>query len=157
MKAARFLMVACGLLGIFMGCAQAQQAASTDTFELAFCNNSDYASMSLALMYKKDAQNWEVSGWYPIPDSGCTIVGRFIRDIIYYFAFSGEGAVWRAPDNDQTASIQCVDYNKWFKAVGAGVPTCPAGQQSVRFKMVTVPANTARRTWTLTGSKPAKP
>src|SRR5947209_14394302 len=101
MKAARFLILGCGLvgcgaLGSFIGCARAEQAASTDTFELAVCNNSDYASMLLALMYKKDAQNWEVSGWYPIPDSGCTIVGRFIRDTVYYFAFSGEGAVWRA-------------------------------------------------------------
>jgi len=157
MKAARFIILGCGLLSIFMGCARAEQAASTDTFELAFCNNSDYGRMLLALMYKKDAQNWEVSGWYPIPDSGCTIVGRFIRDTIYYFAFSGKESVWRAPDNDQTASNQCIDYNKWFRAVATGVPTCPEGQQSVRFKMVTVPANLARRTWTLSGSKPATP
>jgi len=157
MKAARFIVVACGLFVSFMECARAEQARSGDTFELAFCNNSDYASMSLALMYKKDTQNWEVSGWYPIPDSGCTIVGRFIRDTFYYFAFSSEGAVWRAPDNDQTASNQCIDYNKWFKAVATGVPTCPAEQQFVRFRMVTVPANLARRTWTLTGSKPATP
>jgi uncharacterized membrane protein len=123
------------------------------TFQLAFCNLSDYDAVLVALMHKADAQNWTVDGWYPIPDRGCAPIGNFLRDKIFYFARGSSGAVWRAADNDQTASVQCVDYNKWFRLPSVGSASCPAGQTSVRFRALTVPASQARLTWTLTGTK----
>jgi uncharacterized membrane protein len=154
MKAAGFAVAACSALSIALVVPAPAQQSPNETFEMAFCNNSDYTNILVALTYKKDAQNWESAGWYPIPDSGCAIVGRFLRDTIYYYAFSRDGGVWRAPDDDQTSSSQCVDQNKWFKTVAAGVTACPAGQQSVRFRMLKIAADLSRRTWTLTGSKP---
>jgi hypothetical protein len=124
-----------------------------NTFEMAFCNMSDFQSIWVALMHKKDAQTWAVDGWYPIPDYGCAPVGSFLRDTVYYFAYSSDGAVWQAGADDKTASAQCVDTNKWFQQPASGVPTCPTGQQSVRFRLLTAPANAPTLTWTLTGSK----
>ncbi|HZN28500.1 MAG TPA: hypothetical protein VFB88_03985, partial [Xanthobacteraceae bacterium] len=73
----------------------------------------------------------------------------------YYFAEGRSGnsiGIWAAPDNDQNATSQCVDHNKWFQAI-AGVPSCPAGQEVVRFRMINIPANKPRITWTLSGGK----
>jgi uncharacterized membrane protein len=128
----------------------AQQPAPT--FELAMCNMSDYSSVFVALRQKQDAQKWTVSGWYPLPDRGCAFLGRFQRDAVYYYAKSDEGVSWSPDANDQSASTQCVDQNKYFQGA-ADVGTCPAGQIAVRFRMLQVPTNMSRRTWTLTGSK----
>jgi len=154
MKALAFATTLCSVLAVSaMQPSHPQPQAPGGNFQLAFCNMSDFRGMLVTLMHKKDAQSWEVEGWYPVPDSGCAPLGTFPRDTVYYFAQSSEGAVWRAADNDQTASVQCVDLNKWFQAGAAGTPTCPSGQQSVRFRMITVPANLPRVTWTLTGTK----
>jgi uncharacterized membrane protein len=153
MKALTFAMTICSALGLLSVKASHAQQQSNATFQIAFCNMSDYSNILVALVHKKDAQSWAVDGWYPVPDGGCAIAGSFVRDTIYYFAYSSEGAVWRAADDDQAATVQCIDYNKWFKGSAAGVSACPAGQQTVRFKTITIPANLPRLTWTLTGSK----
>jgi uncharacterized membrane protein len=153
MKALTFAMTICSALSLLSVDASYAQQQSNSTFQIAFCNMSDYSSILVALVHKKDAQNWAVDGWYPVPDGGCAPAGSFLRDTIYYFAYSGEGAVWRAADDDQTATAQCIDYNKWFQGIAAGVSACPAGQQTVRFKMITIPANLPRLTWTLSGNK----
>jgi uncharacterized membrane protein len=122
------------------------------TFQLAFCNISAYSDVYVAITSRKDAQTWTVSGWYQIPDSGCTLVGSFPADTVYYYARGSNGAVWSAADDDQTGTGQCVDLQQWFTA-SAGVPTCPTGQQVGRFKMIKAQANQGRLTWTLTGGK----
>jgi uncharacterized membrane protein len=153
MKALTFAMTICSALSLSSVDASHAQQQSSSTFQIAFCNMSDYSNILVALVHKKDAQNWAVDGWYPVPDGGCAPAGNFLRDTIYYFAYSGEGAIWRPADDDQAATAQCIDYNKWFQGAAAGVSACPAGQQTVRFKMITIPANLSRLTWTLTGSK----
>jgi len=146
-------MTICGALGLVSVVAPHAQPQSNSTFQIAFCNMSDYRNILVALVHKKDAQNWAVEGWYPVPDRGCALAGSFLRDTVYYFAYSSEGAVWQPADNDQTATAQCIDHNKWFQGTAAGVSACPPGQQTVRFKIITVPTNLSRLTWTLTGSK----
>jgi uncharacterized membrane protein len=154
MKALTFAMTICSALGVASVDASYAQQPSSATFQIAFCNMSDYSNILVALVHKKDSQNWAVDGWYPVPDGGCAPAGgNFLRDTIYYFAYSSEGAVWRAADDDQAATAQCIDYNKWFQGTAAGVSACPAGQQSVRFKSITIPSDLSRLTWTLTGSK----
>jgi uncharacterized membrane protein len=146
--------VACGALGVSLSASShAQQQGQA--FQLAFCNISAYSNVTVALVHKKDAEKWAVDGWYPVPDNGCTVVGTFQRDTVYYFAEGRSGnsiGVWAAPDNDQNATSQCIDHNKWFQQT-AGVPTCPTGQEVVRFRMISVPANSSRITWTLSGGK----
>ena len=153
MKALTLAMTICSALDLLSADPSYAQQQSNTSFQMAFCNMSDYSNILVAVVHKKDAQNWAVDGWYPVPDRGCAPAGNFLRDTIYYFAYSSEGAVWRAADDDQTATAQCIDYNKWFQGTAAGVSACPAGQQSVRFKIITIPANLSGRTWTLTGSK----
>jgi uncharacterized membrane protein len=140
----------CGAAGALS--APSAMAQANQTFQLAFCNISAYSDVYVALTSKADAQRWSVSGWYPIPDNGCTLVGTFPRDTIYYYARGSNNAVWSAPDNDQNGTSQCVDADKYFTS-SAGVPTCPAGQQAVRFRMIKAQANQARVTFTLTGGK----
>ena len=145
--------VACGVLGVLLS--TSSHAQQTQTFQLAFCNISAYSNVTVALVHKKDAEKWAVDGWYPVPDNGCTVVGTFQRDTVYYFAEGRSGnsiGYWSAADNDQNATSQCVDHNKWFQAT-AGVPTCPTGQEVVRFRMISVPANRSRITWSLSGGK----
>jgi uncharacterized membrane protein len=132
--------------------ATSAMAQASQTFQLAVCNISAFSDVYVAITAKADGQRWTVSGWYPIPDSGCTLVGTFPRDTVYYYARGSDKAVWAAPDNDQNGSSQCVDGDKFFTAA-AGVPACPAGQQAVRFRMLKAQANQPRVTFTLTGGK----
>jgi uncharacterized membrane protein len=127
------------------------QRPQDPTFQLAFCNISTSTNVLVALSYKQEGERWLVNGWYAIPDNGCALLGSFPRDTIYYYAEGNKG-VWRATDTDQTAAIQCVDRAKWFQAT-ASVPSCPAGQDAVRFRMIKVAPNKARLTWTLSGGK----
>jgi uncharacterized membrane protein len=133
---------------------QQQQQQQQQPFQLAFCNTSAYSNVLVALVHRKDAQNWTVDGWYPIPDYGCTVVGSFQRDKIYYYAYGETNddriVTWSAPDDDQTATPQCIDQNKFFRS-NAGNPSCPAGQESARFRMIKVAPNLPRITWTLSG------
>jgi uncharacterized membrane protein len=116
------------------------------------CNMSDFSGVFVALRQKQDAQRWTVSGWYPLPDRGCAFLGSFQRDTVYYYAKSDEGVSWSPDANDRSASTQCVDQNKYFQGT-SDIGPCPPGQVAVRFRMLQVPANIFRRTWTLTGSR----
>jgi uncharacterized membrane protein len=118
------------------------------TFELAMCNLSDFQGVFVALRHKQDARKWAVDGWYAIPDGGCTFIGTFLRDTIYYFAESNDGGVWSAAETDKTAAPECIDLDKTFKRVSGG--SCPADQLTARFRLITVPANLPRLTYTLT-------
>ena len=78
----------------------------------------------------------------------------FHAESVYYYAVGqtndGRDVIWSAADNDQTGSAQCIDRNKFFRAL-AGVPSCPAGLEPARFKPIKVAPNLPRVTWTLTG------
>jgi uncharacterized membrane protein len=153
MKAFKLAAAAvCGTLGgAFAGSSHAQQTQNP-TFELAMCNLSDFQGVFVALRYKQDAQIWAVEGWFAIPDGGCAFIGSFLRDTIYYFAESIDGGVWRAADTDKTATSGCIDHNKRFKWVENG-SSCPAGQVTAKFRLITVPTNLSRLTYTLTGRR----
>ena len=161
MKPARVIVLAvvCGAVCLFAvispglrwSGAQAQQQ-DAQKFEIAFCNISAYTDVTVALMYKQDAQKWWVAGWYPLPDGGCSLLGSFLRDSIYYYAEGSKRSVWSAADNDQTAASKCVDHDKAFDG-DASAPSCPAGQSAARFKLIKIPAAAPRITWTLTGGK----
>ena len=143
------------LVVLLVGSAHAQQPPAqpqNPTFELAVCNLSDFEGVYLALKHKQGAQSWVVDGWYGIPDGGCTLIGTFPRDTIYYYAESNDGANWGAASTDQTAPSECVDHDKWFKQA-AGGSTCPAGQAGARFRMITVAPNLPRLTYSLTGKR----
>jgi Protein of unknown function (DUF1036) len=144
-------LFAIGFLGPRWSRAGAQQQDG-QKFEIAFCNISAFTDVAVALMYKQDAQRWWVAGWYALPDGGCSLLGSFLRDSIYYYAEGSKNSVWRAADNDQTAASKCVDHDKAFEG-DAGAPACPQGQSAVRFKLLKIPAGTPRLTWTLTGGK----
>ena len=59
---------ACGAFGGLS--ATSAMAQANQTFQLAFCNISAFSDVYVAITSKGDAQRWNVSGWYPIPDSG---------------------------------------------------------------------------------------
>jgi uncharacterized membrane protein len=146
----------CGaLVVLFFGSSRAQQAPTqtrNPTFELAVCNLSDFQGVFFALRHKQDAQKWAVDGWYAIPDGGCTFIGTFPRDTIYYYAESNDGAAWRGDNTDQTAQSECIDHDKWFRQT-AGGSACSAGQVAVKFRLITIPPNLPRLTFSLTGSR----
>lgn len=141
----------CCAAGLFaMPQGQAQQPSRD--FQLAFCNISAFSNVLVSLVYRQNDQQWQVDGWYPVPDRGCAVMGSFPRDVVYYYAFGqtndGRDVVWSAGENDQTASAQCIDRSKFFRAL-AGVPSCPAGQEPARFKLIKIAPNVPRMTWTL--------
>src|SRR5215472_5863701 len=104
MKAWKSAAVILASLGAaFAGSSHAQQKQNP-TFELAMCNLSDFQGMFVALRHKRDVQKWAVDGWYAIPDGGCTLIGSFLRDTIYYVAESNDGGHWTAADTDKTAA-----------------------------------------------------
>src|ERR1700682_3879581 len=78
------LAAVCGALVLsFVGSSRAEQQ-QTQTFELAVCNLSDFQGVFVALRHKQNTQKWAVDGWYAIPDGGCTFIGSYLRDTIYY-------------------------------------------------------------------------
>jgi uncharacterized membrane protein len=145
--------IACCALGlILIGPGQAQQ--QPQSFQLAFCNISAYSNVLVSVAHRQDAQRWLVDGWYPVPDGGCAVVGSFQRDTIYYYAYGETNddriVTWSASDNDQTATSQCIDREKFFQRT-AGTPSCPPGQEAAKFRMIKVAPNLPRMTWTLSG------
>jgi uncharacterized membrane protein len=142
----------CGALVLSsVGSSRAEQQQN-QTFELAVCNLSDFQGVFFALRHKQNTQKWAVDGWYAIPDGGCTFIGSFLRDTIYYYAESNDGANWAATDTDQTGQPECIDHDKWFQQT-AGGPSCSAGQATVKFRMITIPSDLPRLTFSLTGSR----
>jgi uncharacterized membrane protein len=143
-------MVCCAAGLALAGSVSAQQ--QSQDFQLAFCNISSYQHVLVSLAYRQDAQRWLVDGWYPLPDHGCALVGSFQRDAVYYYATgrTSDGRIvnWAAGDNDQSATAQCIDREKFFRA-NTGVPSCPTGQELVKFKVIKIAPNRPRMTWTL--------
>jgi hypothetical protein len=146
----------CCLVGLGLtsfGHAQ-QPSQSAQQFQLAFCNISAFSRVLIALVHRPDGQRWTVDGWYPIADGGCSVVGNFKGDTVYYFAFGetddGRNVTWSPPDTDKTASSQCIDPNKFFR-INAGTPSCQPGLEPARFRMLKVAPNQTRITWSLTG------
>jgi uncharacterized membrane protein len=140
-------VASCCITGLCL--ANAGHAQQSDhEFQLAFCNMSQYSRVLVALAHRQDAQRWVVAGWYPIPDSGCSVVGNFLGDTVFYYAF-GETrdrryVTWSAADDDKNGSSQCIDFNKFFR-VTAGMPKCASDQEPVRFRMIRVGEDEYRR------------
>lgn len=136
MKVSRLAVaVLCSALGAaFAGSSHAQQKPNP-TFELAMCNLSDFQGVFVALRHKQNTQKWAVDGWYAIPDGGCTFIGTFLS----------------AADTDKTAAAECIDLEKTFKRASGG--SCAEGQLTAKFRLITVPANLSRLTFTLTGRR----
>jgi uncharacterized membrane protein len=149
MKALATALAVCGVLVVCLfGPTRAQQG---QTFELAVCNMSDFQGVFMAVRHRQDAQKWQVDGWYAIPDGGCTFIGAYPRDTFYYFAESNDGGEWSAASTDQNGQAECVNHDQWFSQAGGA--QCAQGQESVRFRLIQIPANQARFTQTLTGKK----
>jgi uncharacterized membrane protein len=147
--------LAAGALVLFAaGAPSAQpQGGSGGTFQLAFCNISGFQTARVAITHRKDAQRWAVDGWFPIPDGGCSIIGTFQLDTVYYYAMAsnpsnGNTVYWGAADDDKTATSQCIDEEKAF-STWAAVPNCPAQQSPKRFRALKVNPNTRTFTFTL--------
>ncbi len=140
MKALKvWIVLACSAVGIALaGPARAQDAE----FQLSFCNMSAFSNVMVAVTRRQDAQRWLVEGWYPIPEDGCAIVGSFLRDTIYYYAYGqtndGRIVTWSPPATDTTAAAQCVDLRqvlpsaiRWpVVCVGSGIGALQADQDS---------------------------
>lgn len=141
----------CGLWAISAAIPSRSQPAQVSTFGFAVCNMSSSPSVFVAVDFEADAAHWKVEGWHAVPDKGCALIGTYPRDTIYYYAVASTGAAWRGADTDQTAKPLCIDRAKWFESTIESA-TCPAGQTSVRFKMIKIAPNLPRLTWTLTGS-----
>jgi uncharacterized membrane protein len=128
------------------------QPPQAGTFELAMCNISNVPSVFVALAHRDDAQNWRIEGWYAIPDWGCALIGKFMRDTIHVYAEGQDGSSWKAVETDRSGRAECVDHKKWFAAV-AGASTCEPGQTRVRFRMLQIAPDEARLTWSITGAR----
>ena len=124
--------------------------------QLAFCNLSSNTGVRVAIMHRVDAQKWVVDGWYPVPNDGCTVIGSFNADAVYYYGIGHRReadrlltSVWSAAENDQTGTSQCLDDDKAF-SITSGAPECAADQRRGRFKLVKFPSDTRLVTRTLT-------
>ncbi len=71
---------------------------TSQEFQLAFCNISNFSRVLVAIAHRQDAQRWTVDGWYPVADYGCSIAGTFKGDTVYYYAFGetrdGRNVTW---------------------------------------------------------------
>ena len=78
----------------------------------------------------------------------------FQGDTVYYYAYGETNddriVTWSASDTDQNATSQCIDREKFFQRT-AGTPSCPAGQEAAKFRMIKAAPNVPRITWTLSG------
>jgi hypothetical protein len=131
-----------------------QQQKQKQTFSLAFCNRSAFADVRVALMAKmpEEPQRWQVSGWFPVPKSGCNLIGTFLGDRAYFYGEGNNGTVaWRAPDTDRDAPKQCIDRTNAFQRDAGG--KCDSDQGVVRFIRLDVDPSSSGVTHHLTGGK----
>jgi uncharacterized membrane protein len=142
-------LLALPALAFFPDAAHAQ-APQTDKFELAMCNISNVPGVFAALVHQRGAQQWEVEGWYAVPDWGCVLLGSFLRDSVHVYAESRQGGAWKPVETDRSGRLECVDHRKWFYAV-AGARECAPGQTRVRFRALQVAPEDARLTWSIGG------
>jgi len=126
------------------------QAPQIDRFELAMCNISNVPGVFAALVHQREAQQWEVEGWYAVPDWGCVLLGSFLRDSVHVYAESRQGGAWKPVETDRSGRLECVDHRKWFYAV-AGTRECAPGQTRVRFRALQVAPEDGRLTWSIGG------
>jgi len=126
------------------------QAPQTNKFELAMCNISNVPGVFAALVHQREAQQWEVEGWYAVPDWGCVLLGSFLRDSVHVYAESRQGGAWKPVETDRSGRLECVDHRKWFYAV-AGTRECAPGQTRVRFRALQVAPEDGRLTWSIGG------
>jgi uncharacterized membrane protein len=143
-------LLALGALAVFLQPVRAQ-APQEGRFELAMCNLSGVPSIFVALAHRREAQQWQVEGWYAVPDWGCVLIGSFLRDTVYVYGETREGTVWKAIETDRSGRLECVDHKKWFYAVAAS-RDCAGGQTRVRFRMLQIAPDKDRLTWSITGS-----
>jgi hypothetical protein len=140
MTSLRLAVVATTLLALLPTVADTAEQPKNTSFKLTLCNMSQFRLVRAAIVYQKDEKNWTVEGWHPLPDYGCSIIGTFRGDSIFYFAFGfgsdGKPVFWSAGDDDKSATSQCVDGAKSFSAA-IGSPTCPTGQTQVKFRKLT--------------------
>jgi len=126
------------------------QTPQTDRFELALCNISNVPGVFAALVHQREAQQWQVVGWYAVPDWGCVLIGSFLRGGVHVYAESRQGGAWKPVETDRSGRLECVDHRKWFYAV-AGARECAPGQTRVRFRALQVAPDDARLTWSIGG------
>jgi uncharacterized membrane protein len=143
------LAALCAALLLLLRSAQAE-APKTNMFELAMCNISNVPGVFVALTHRKDAQNWQVEGWYAVPDWGCALIGSFMRDTIHVYAESQDASAWKAVETDRSGRAECVDHKKWFNAL-TGTSACAPGQMRVRFRMLQIAPEESRLTWSIRG------
>ena len=151
---ARIIVVAaaCALFGTaYFGSSHVQAQPQITTGGLSMCNLSDFSKVVVATISRQSAQNWVVKGWHALPNGGCSFVGTFLRDTVYYYA-EGNGANWAAAESDQSAIAQCIDKDKHFEFASSN-RTCPTGLSLARFKMLKLAPDDPLFTWTLTGKR----
>ena len=144
-------LLALGALALLLQPVRAQ-APAENRFELAMCNISGVPGIFVALAHRHEAQQWQVDGWYAVPDWACVLIGSFLRDTVYVYGESREGTAWKPVETDRSGRLECVDHRKWFYAV-AGTRDCAPGQTRVRFRMLEIAPDKDRLTWSITGSR----
>jgi Putative metallopeptidase/Protein of unknown function (DUF1036) len=130
-----------------------QQQEQQPTFTFAICNESKATNVGTSLMVKlpEDPENWQVFGWFPLPNGGCSLIGSFYGDHLYYYAEGSNNTVWTAPETQQNATKQCIDHVNAFQHV-AGAP-CRAGQVMVNFRRIDIAPADSGITWHLIGGR----
>ena len=144
-------LLALGALAVLLQPVRAQPPQEA-RFELAMCNISGTPSIFAAVAHRREAHQWQIEGWYAVPDWGCVLIGSFLRDTVYVYGEAREGTVWKAVETDRSGRLECVDHRKWFYAV-AGSRDCAGGQTRVRFRMLQIAPEKDRLTWSITGSR----
>jgi Protein of unknown function (DUF1036) len=108
-------------------------------FILSVCNKSGVKNVWMAFASLKDPKTWHVHGWYKVTDAGCSSMGEFYRDTIYYFAGDGElKTTWSGESTEQ-----CVNPSNQFDYVAAGAVRgqphqCKPEEALVGFDTLTV-------------------
>ena len=106
-------LLALGALALLLQPVRAQALAES-RFELAMCNISGVPGIFVALAHRHEAQQWQVDGWYAVPDWGCVLIGSFLRDTVYVYAESREGTAWKPVETDRSGRLECVDHRNGF-------------------------------------------
>ena len=126
----------CSILGpASVGPSQAQTA---EWFSFEVCNSSSVRNVSIAILSKNDlnGSSWHLAGWYIIPDGGCTTIGGYWRDRVYFYGQGDDGAYWTGNDTPQ-----CVNLTARFERTVTQGYECSRGETSVGMSLVLIPAN----------------
>jgi uncharacterized membrane protein len=144
MRAARFGV---NLLFFALALCAGSVTAQAQTFNFQVCNRSGVsASVAVSGLTGVGSNQWNVEGWWTVPNGDCRVLGSFPDGWFYYYAEQTGASQnqWTG-----TALNLCVQYPGPFERVNFSGYNCQSSEQLRGFNGTLMPSNEGTFTWTL--------